>query len=292
MLVDQGRTVATSVQQWMVVAAAFLLFLPMAAGTWTVYKGDTFKLDDANATLEWGQNYTWNATGFTTYSDTLFLNMTGSLQDRNITLSSNTTAEFNTTLWRYNLSQPAHKQAAVKISGNATSGTTVTFEFTALPQITFGHYVLSGGQSKTYTYGHDGTITWSNSDWSAENFTLTYENDTTAPSTALSLTDRSIPTYLSTTISCSASDPAGIRSTTLTVEDPTGDTTAPTCGTEFDPEISGSHTVTFTATDQAGNTNTRSTTLTVTRSGGGGGPTPPPSAGHSWLLANNTTRFT
>ncbi|MFB6294222.1 MAG: hypothetical protein ABEI97_00535, partial [Candidatus Nanohaloarchaea archaeon] len=281
--------------RWRILGTTLLslvLATHLAAATWTVYQGDTFELDDANASIEWGQNYTFNASGFTEYSDTLYLNMTGSVQDRNITLSSNTSAEFNTTLWQYNLSGVSDGKTMIKIQGNATGGTNVTFQFTALPRITYGHYVLSGGQSQTYGYGHDGTVTWHNTDWSADNFTVKYENDTARPSTSLSLSETAVAEGTDVTISCSASDPAGIKSSSLTVTGSDGENTYhPGCGTAFaETDDAGDYTVTFSATDQAGNTNTQSTTLTVSATGSTG-PTPPPSAGHSWLLANNSTLF-
>lgn len=155
-----------------------LLLTPATAANWTVFQGDKVTIADANSTIKWGRNYTFNASGIEFYTDSLEINMTDAA-DRNISITSNTPETINSTLFRYDLSTPSLGDTLIKVQTSAVPGSTVNYRFTGIPSISQDHYVLKVDGSQKTTFNSGGTITWSHSDWSTHNFTLTYQNKPT-----------------------------------------------------------------------------------------------------------------
>ncbi len=97
--------------------------------------------------------------------------------------------------------------------------------------------------------------------------TITFEAqvDNTAPTVSLLLSDTSIYTGRSTVISCSSSDNYdGSLSTSLTVTKPQGSSVSALCGESFtDTDEIGTYTVSYSATDDAGNSASVSKTFMV-----------------------------
>ncbi|MDY6789261.1 MAG: hypothetical protein SVV03_04840, partial [Candidatus Nanohaloarchaea archaeon] len=84
----------------------------------TVYQGDSITIADANSSIKWGRDYTWNVSGLNLYQDALGINMSDSI-DRNISITSNTPETVNSTLWRYDISQPSLGDTLIKIGTSA-----------------------------------------------------------------------------------------------------------------------------------------------------------------------------
>ena len=158
-------------------AGAVLLWVSVVAtAELDVYRGDSVTISDANFTITWGINYTFNVSSLNLYNDTLELNRTSG-QNWNISITSNSTEEINSTLYRYNLSQsPELGETVLKVETAAAPPSTVNYRFTGIPGISNEHYVLQRDSSQVSTHGSGGTISWSHDTWDSDhNFTLTYE---------------------------------------------------------------------------------------------------------------------
>jgi len=151
-----------------------ILTISSASADFTVYKGNSVVLEDANSTIEWGRNYTFNATRITTYNRTL------EIGDRNISIYSNSSAQINSTLWKYNLSQPEYGDTLIKGETAAVPNSTVHFQFNKLPSISEGQYSLEAEGNVLKQVDSGGEVAWSYSDWSRHNFTVTYEEQSTS----------------------------------------------------------------------------------------------------------------
>ena len=68
-----------------VLFVSLLFLISLGAAEFQVYEGDSVTLENANTTITWGQNYTFNASMITAQNDTL------SIGDRNISIGSDTT---------------------------------------------------------------------------------------------------------------------------------------------------------------------------------------------------------
>jgi PGF-pre-PGF domain-containing protein len=162
---------------FLAIFSAAVLASNASAAELELYKNDSVTIDGANSTVEWGQNYTFNATSFNLYNDTLEINRTGELENWNISISSNTTEEINSTLYKYNLTQTLdYGSTVLKVETSANSPTQVDYRFTGIPAISSDHYVLQrdGEQVSTFTSG--GTISWSYSDWDSNHtFSVIFE---------------------------------------------------------------------------------------------------------------------
>ena len=246
------------------ISVVLMLSVPVAA-EFQVYRGNSVTLEDANTMITWARNYTFNASMMTEDGDTL------SIGDRNISIGSNSTAQVNATLWRYNLTGPYHGKTAVKLGVSAVNGTNATVSFTDLPGFKFGRYELAQNNSLLREYRSGGELTWYETNWSTRNYTITYYNDTEGPGLSLSLGTNSITDGGSIDISCSSSDVSGVKASSLKLTDPDGDSYSLGCGQEFEETYSiGDYSVKYSATDKAGNSNSVSKTFSVYSSGGGG----------------------
>ena len=275
---------------------SLLSLVSLGAAEFQVYKGDSVALENANTTITWGKNYTFNASSINAENDTL------SVGNRNISIGSKTSAQVNSTLWKYNLTGPYHGKAAVELGVSAVNGTNVSISFDSLPGFRFGRYELDQNNSLLREFRSGGEITWYETNWSAHNYTVTYYNDTEGPILSLSLETGSLMEGGDIKISCSASDISGISSSSLTVTDPSSNDYNLNCGQEFEEtSLTGSYTASYSATDKAGNGNSVSRTFDVVSSdsGGGGGSgegssggggsssaSTEVSDGHSWISAN------
>jgi PGF-pre-PGF domain-containing protein len=141
-----------------------------------VNKGDSITVNDANSTITWGKDYTFNTTSFNLYQDTLEINRTGELTDWNISITSNTTPQINSTLYRYNLSEPPKTgETVLHVETSTVSPATVDYRFTGIPKIENEHYVLERDNEQISTFDSGNTASWTHSQWNADhNFTLTY----------------------------------------------------------------------------------------------------------------------
>ena len=198
------------------ISVVLMLSVPVAA-EFQVYRGSSVTLEDANTTITWGRNYTFNTSMITENGDTL------SIGDRNISIGSKTSAQVNSTLWKYNLTGPYHGKTAVKLGVSAVNGTNATVSFTGLPGFRFGRYELNQNNSLLREFRSGGEITWYETNWSAHNYTITYYNDTKGPDLSLSLETGSLTEGGDIKTKCSSSDVSGISSSSLTVTDPSGD---------------------------------------------------------------------
>lgn len=114
------------------------------------------------------------------YPDAYYMNMTDG-PDRNISVMSDTPAQVNTTLWKYNLSDDlAYGKTLIKLETEAVSGSTVDFTFTGIPFPGDDRFVLTADDNTVKTVHNGGTLSWSYSDWSTRNFTVTYRKETEA----------------------------------------------------------------------------------------------------------------
>jgi PGF-pre-PGF domain-containing protein len=177
------------------------------------------------------------------------------------------------------------------------NGSNVTISFDGLPSFTFGRYELSQNDSLLREFRSGGKLTWYETNWSAHNYTVAYYNDTAGPVLSLSLETGSLTEGGDIKIKCSSSDVSGVSSSSLTVTDSGGDDYSLNCGQEFtETGLTGSYTVSYSATDKAGNGNSVSRTFDVASSdsGGGGGSSGGGSSSvstgisdsHSWFSAN------
>lgn len=69
-----------------------------------MFKSDSVTLPDANVTLAWGQNHTFNISSFSIFNRTI------GLGDRNISIYANNSVRINATVWTYNFSNPETEQ--------------------------------------------------------------------------------------------------------------------------------------------------------------------------------------
>ena len=107
--------------------------------------------------------------------------------------------------------------------------------------------------------------------------------DTTPPTVSLSLSASWVYQGDSITISCSASDNVGVASSSLRVKKPSGTTVSATCNSAFtDTTQLGTYTVTYSASDAAGNSASKNTSFTVVSPGGGTPYIPPKRKSHIW----------
>ena len=159
-----------------VLALVFLLLVLISVGAaqLQVYKGDSMTVQDANSTITWGQNYTFNVSMLTEHSDGIEIGAA-----KNISLTSNTAEPINSTLWKYDLSGISDGKQLVRIGTSAVSGPNVQYEFTDIPPIEFGNYVLKLDGSQYTNFSSGGTLSWNYDNWNSDhNFTLTYQNTT------------------------------------------------------------------------------------------------------------------
>ena len=187
------------------ISVVLMLSVPVAA-EFQVYRGSSVTLEDANTTITWGRNYTFNASMITENGNTL------SIGDRNISIGSNTSAQVNATLWKYNLTGPYYNKTAIKLGASAVNGTNATVSFTGLPGFRFGRYELDQNNSLLREFQSGGEITWYETNWFKYNYTVTYYNDTEGPVLSLSLETGSITDGSHIKIGCSASDVSGVKS--------------------------------------------------------------------------------
>ena len=96
------------------------------------------------------------------------------INGNNISVTADTSTWFNTTLWTYNLSQPAFGDEVIRAEVAGVPGSTVTFRFTGVPSIDTGEYRLSVDGDLLKRYRSGGAVSWSYADWSVHNFTVTY----------------------------------------------------------------------------------------------------------------------
>ena len=132
---------------------------------------------------------------------------------------------------------------------------------------------------------------WFNDTYGFWNSTTTYFTvDVTAPSVSITLSETSLYVNNGVTITCSASDAtSGVASSSVSVRKPSGSTVSATSGASFSSTSEeGTYTVTCSATDNAGNSRSTTSTFTTTNrptgggGTGGGGTTPTQSATKSW----------
>ena len=147
----------------------------LAVSEFQVTKGNSIEIQNANSTIEWGRNYTFNASKIATHNSTL------SIGDKSISIYSDAPEQINSTLWVYNLSQPGFNDQLIKVETSAVPNSTVHFEFTDIPPISRGEYRLNVDGSTVEKFGSGGTVSWSYSDWSFHNFSLSYEEKPEPP---------------------------------------------------------------------------------------------------------------
>jgi len=158
-------------------SAVLLLGIPIllsspAAAELTVYQGDSITLLDANSTIKWGQDYTFDTSETTLYRDAL------GIGNDNISVTSNTAATINSTLWEYDLSSVSDGETVLKIGTDAVPDSNVRYEFTGIPAINFGHYTVAVDGSDLKNMSDGGRLVWYYQDWSSHNFTVSYHNVT------------------------------------------------------------------------------------------------------------------
>ncbi len=154
---------------------AFLILPVVAAdeGNVTVFQGDSITVQDANWTLTWGQDYTFDRSGSAVYSDAYYMNMTDG-SDRNISVTSDTPAWINTTLWEYDFDDLSFGDELIRLEVEADPVSTVEFLFTGVPSPGDHKYEVAVGGETIEEFSSDGALSWSYSDWSTKNFTVTY----------------------------------------------------------------------------------------------------------------------
>lgn len=181
---------------------------------------------------------------------------------------------------------------------------TVSFNMTANENLTTAYVQLLGsnftmanasGQWQYFNASmidkkHTATF-WFNDTYGFWNSTTTYFTvDVTAPSVSITLSETSLYVNNGVTITCSASDAtSGVASSSVSVRKPSGSTVSATSGASFSSTSEeGTYTVTCSATDNAGNSRSTTSTFATTNrptgvgGTGGGGTTPTQSAAKSW----------
>lgn len=155
-----------------------------AVGELTVFEGDGVVVNDANLSLTWGQEFTFDATGSSMVGDVFSLEMVDG-PDQNISITSNTSEQLNATLWEYDFSDIAVGDELIRVEVEAVPDSNVTVTFTGVPDISDGSYRVyrDGGLYETFDTG--GTLDWSDTDWSAHNYSVMYEK----PFFAVDITD-------------------------------------------------------------------------------------------------------
>lgn len=267
--------------------STLLIFLVLVsgialAGTAKFYSNEvSFNLTSENTTVE--IDFTGNLSNVTAKSDRIetaggdfIVNNTGNQLDINISTFDPTAAEGST---------------AVEFEANTTDGNNVEFNITGL-KAGSDYAVLRDSSDFASQTADNGFVNFSSDSWSPHTFKVT--EDETAPSLSLSLGKSSIDTGSSIEITCSASDSgSGVSSTTLEVEDPDGDTSSHTCGSDFsDTSVSGTYTVTYSATDNAGNSGSTSKDFDASSSSGSSSSSSSvsstPSLSKSWSIGEYT----
>lgn len=154
--------------------ALICLSLTAATTSLNVFEGESVSLEEANSTLEWGKNYSFNAYGINPAGETLTIIRSEEMKQNSISVISTSSETVNSTLWRYNVNQtPDEADTVVKISSSSTSGSTVYYNFTNLPQFD-GKYQLNldGIKYKDFNSGKV-NISWKYDQWSKDhNFSL------------------------------------------------------------------------------------------------------------------------
>lgn len=163
-----------------------ILFATVAVAELQVYEDDSVTVEGANSKIVWGQNYTFDTSFITVYEDGVEVE-----PGNNLSVTSNTTDQINSTLWRYDLSGVSSGKTVLKIGSRVVSPVNVRYEFTDVPEIEFGKYQLEIDGDPHQNFSSGGSVTWYHDDWGSDhNFTLVYRNYTSesnAPPTITSL---------------------------------------------------------------------------------------------------------
>jgi hypothetical protein len=142
-----------------------------------VYKGETITANVANVSIRFGQNYTFNTSTSELYGvDTATRSVIPLASGQNLTISSDTPEQVNTTLWGYNLSDDlSFGKTLIKLEVSAVADSTVDVAFTGVPSPGDRKFAVAadGNHVKDVTSG--GSLSWTHDDWSATNFTVTYQ---------------------------------------------------------------------------------------------------------------------
>ena len=149
-----------------------ILFATVAVAELQVYEGDSVTVEGANSTIVWGQNYTFDTSFIAVYEDSVEVE-----PGNNLSVTSNTTDQINSTLWRYDLSGVSNGKTALKIGSRVVSPVNVRYEFTDVPEIEFGKCQLELDGSPYQNFSSGRSATWYYDSWSTDhNFTLVYRN--------------------------------------------------------------------------------------------------------------------
>lgn len=139
-------------------------FTALTTAPVTITEGNSFELVDINSTITLEDNFTFDT--YTVYGDNL------SIEGYNISITSNTTKQINSSLYSYNLSNP-QPGTVLKLRTNVSSGTNVQYYAEANYTGT-GSFKLYKDGSQIKTFSSD-TLAWSEDSWSTHNFTATYQ---------------------------------------------------------------------------------------------------------------------
>jgi PGF-pre-PGF domain-containing protein len=230
-----------------------------AIGTcWYQYNGTNTTLANcANATF----------TGFEgTSMLILYANDTsGNINSANVTFTIDTIAPIITIVLPQNTTYGSTSRTLNFTAADATSGVNTTWFQNNGTNTTISGNVsftaLDSQQSSLILYAND-------SAGNVNSTSVAFIADATAPSVSLSISPSSIYQGQSLTITCSASD-AYLSTTSLTVAKPGSSQASATCSQLFtDTSAAGAYTVTYSATDTAGNSATTQQSFSVNQAGG------------------------
>jgi hypothetical protein len=143
-------------------ALFLLLAVSLGSAELTVYEGDSVTISDANSTIIWGQDYTFDVSNLYFHDTAL-----GIGTERNISITSDTDAKINSTLNAYDYSAPSAGETVFRFETDAATGSQLDFRFTDVPSISEGEYRLRVDGENLENFSSGGTISWSYGSWSS-----------------------------------------------------------------------------------------------------------------------------
>lgn len=176
-------------------AAALLLLLPAVSGL-DIGKGVQFNMSEVNATLESGNDYTFDSV--TVYRDSV------RFDGNNVSVIHEGSSNINATLWNYTL-QEIIGTPSIKISTNTSDGVRVTFNFTGVVQEREYNIEKDGTRLFDRDTGTEAVLTFNETDWTGpanftatlveilQNATLIFEGSFDHPSDSVTIDDTSNP---------------------------------------------------------------------------------------------------
>lgn len=247
----------------------FLLSIP-SANAITLQQGVSFNTTGTNTTYIAGANLTvdkitvtQNILNITNSSGDFIMSAIPSSGSLNITILG-----FNASYKEFNISSNVSGITVSFVIGNLSASSPIVFKKTNNYWNTFTSN-SSGYINFTYSGGYS-------------NIQFEALQDTTAPTVSLSTSSSSIYQTQSVTISCSATD-TYLSTTSLKITKPNNDQVTATCNQPFTgTSVTGTYTVTYSATDTSGNSASASQAFTVNSYGGGS------SAAQNKTAANKT----